>query len=188
MVFLHCFKILITPKEFVPLLSTADGWINEQGFTESDKKFEFDIERKFTEPKWYATHFLGKESHVDYVGTDSESGNTIVASVVKSEQEGFIKAIVRTASGTFKHEIFVGHQNYEKISRKVVKKYVLAGTECETGILVKNVKDIRVLKEDTARETLRKLEEQEEPHQFKIGVFYVKEGQTDENDMFQNRT
>lgn len=96
---------------------------------------------------------------MDYVATEVDNGNTVVISVVRSDNEGFLKTIIRAESGTFKHEIFVGYQNCDKISRKVVKKYILAGTESVTGI--GKIKDLRALKEESVKETLKKLEEQE---------------------------
>eukprot|EP01127_Copromyxa_protea_P023901 TRINITY_DN9182_c0_g1_i1.p1 TRINITY_DN9182_c0_g1~~TRINITY_DN9182_c0_g1_i1.p1 ORF type:complete len:639 (-),score=147.23 TRINITY_DN9182_c0_g1_i1:63-1781(-) len=179
---------------FTPLLSVSPGWINETGFTK-DKKIEFDIERQFVEPKWYATYFLGKEGHMDFVGVQ-EDGSAVVVSIVRSSNEGYFKTIVRSTEGTVKHEIFVGNQILEKLAeakttdklesfyKKVVKKYVLGGTASETGF--EKLKDLKILKGDNVKATLQKLEEQEEPQQFKFGVFYAKEGQTNEDEMFQN--
>lgn len=44
----------------MPLLSTTEGWINEEGFTNPEQKIEFDIEKKFSDAKWYANHFYNK--------------------------------------------------------------------------------------------------------------------------------
>jgi hypothetical protein len=109
------------------------------------------------------------DTHVDFIGTDPNSENSVVISVVASDQAGYLKSIVRTTNGFFKNEIFVGYDKFSEISEKflektaskLVKKYVLASTESETGI--GKLKDLRILKDESGnvKDTLKKLEEQE---------------------------
>jgi len=54
---------------------------------------------------------------------------------------------------------------------------------------ISKIRDIRQLHEtESVMRTLRNIELQEEPYQFKIGVIYVREGQTHEDEIFSNKT
>ncbi len=52
------------------------------------------------------------------------------------------------------------------------------------------VSGIRAIVEqrDEVEKFMKVIEDQEEPNNFKFGVLYVKEGQVEENEMFQNST
>ncbi|KNC46695.1 uncharacterized protein AMSG_03132 [Thecamonas trahens ATCC 50062] len=167
------------------LISKSRGWTVES--TESNAElggayYKPVLEDPADDLRWYARYFVCAE-HCNFVGkAEGDKGGPFCVSVVR-EMENFVprvRGIVWTVQRK-QHVLFEvkKHRDWKKSLVEVLKA---AGAH----ELAKGVKKMVVANSPTMRSELIKLEEFQTPTAYKIGVLYVRAGQSREEEFFAN--
>lgn len=122
---------------------------------------------------WYTDSFLGKR-HQNFIASDKNL-NPVSISMMKEEND--YKVIYRTVEGD--RHLSLSSGNIKAPSTKKILKQLNPSL---------NLKQIKEIKADRHIDELRTFQDNEVHKKLKFGVLYCKKGQTEEDEMFSNRT
>ncbi|KNC55418.1 GTPase activating protein Rap1-GAP [Thecamonas trahens ATCC 50062] len=167
------------------LIAPARGWTVEE--PESSVAVDFDVPPTLQNPKlveqWYRTYFVGLE-HANFIGQsdDAELGTVVISLVQESYRRSLplLRAIVWTRTGIQRMVVPL------RKKLKNLKRGLTRLIEARAPELTKLRKRMFLSSNPQLQTELLKIEETEVEREYKIGLLYVKHGQTSELDMFAN--
>lgn len=136
------------------------------------------IEEPQCDIPYYYEHFYGRE-HANFVGTH-ESVGPIVLSLSERADNGSYRAMIWTKSGD--ERLFLSESDVRaKADAKAMLKQLKKMQSSIADVKLAQVRDADL------QRRLAEMELRQIVNNYKIGVLYAKEGQSVEEDMFQNR-
>jgi len=140
------------------------------------------VEYRESDTAWFKESFIMAEQHYTFVGRDKHIGPFVVSVVREPAKNGshILRVLLRTKKEDI-IECIVENTKKSKAKKKPSIDAVLKVINPDIGR-----QNIRRVKESRITQDLLQFEERQIMKQFKIGVLYCREGQSDEREMFSN--
>jgi len=168
------FNCTISDPGFPLISENSEAWRIEIGIRK-EVKLKLRLESAEKDERVYKEKLCGKD-HLNYFGRDLD-GNPVIVSVskeVKSKGENSYATVIRSKV----HDLF-GYMQVSS-SSKVIKRINVISPHKYKDINWKQIKEPEIVPD------LINFEESQITKNYKFGILYVKEGQTQEEDMFAN--
>lgn len=167
------------------LVNVVEGYMIETGRrTVTPELAENTVYNPDLSYTWYVDYFKGKE-HENYIGSDLEFG-TVVVSIIHEQDEGHknIRAIIRTKHCDVTSLIPKADFGTNTFKKTSVREIVRTACPALADKLPKV--NYKLIKNPALHLELENFETKQVIKNYKIGVLYCKEGQSQEDEMFCN--